>query len=53
MEKSKSKKIIIFGATGNVGKQLSIALSEHNYDLVLISGNYDKLKILQGLIKSR
>ena len=53
MEKSKSKKIIIFGATGNVGKQLSIALSEHNYDLVLISRDYDKLKILQSLIKSR
>ena len=50
MEKSKSKKIIVFGATGIVGKQLSIALSKYDYDLLMISRDYKKLKKLQKSI---
>lgn len=53
MEKSKSKKIIIFGATGIIGKQLSIALSKCDYDLLMISRDFKKLKKLQKFISAK
>jgi short-subunit dehydrogenase len=36
--------VIVYGATNNVGKQVSKVLAKHGYSLVLIDVNLDKLQ---------
>ena len=36
--------MIVYGATNNVGKQVSKVLAKHGYSLVLIDVNLDKLQ---------
>ena len=38
------KWVIVYGATNNVGKQVSKVLAKHGYSLVLIDVNLDKLQ---------
>ncbi len=41
---NRKKWVIVYGATNNVGKQISKVLAKHGYSLVLIDVNLDKLQ---------
>ncbi len=45
--------IIIFGATGGIGKALALQFASENKDLLLSASNLEKLKILQQEIQNQ
>ena len=48
---SNNKTAIITGGSTGIGKNISILLSQHQYDIILISRNKDSLELVKEEIK--
>ena len=51
MEKLKNKKFLITGATGYLGRVISEQIVNEGADVILLSNNFKRLRLLNNLLK--
>ena len=53
MDKLKNKTFLVTGATGYLGSSISEEISKHGGNLILVSRNLKKLKLLKKKLRNK